>query len=128
MLLAETRSGRRFEFASLADYEASWLWAYSKWLYRNSGLPQTCFICGADEVDLHHRGYGHVGHEGLDELVPLCEDHHHEVERLVRSKDASRWDAHVVLAQRIELRADRDLRSMADVLAVVACDQYERAA
>ena len=44
--------------------------------YRKRGRPQSCVVCRAPNVDLHHRTYLRLGEERLDDLVPLCRLHH----------------------------------------------------
>jgi hypothetical protein len=107
---AETPCGFVQHFDSLAAYEDSWMWANSRTRYEQSGAPMVCFICGEDyEIELHHRSYQHVGREQPHELVPLCESHHRMVERLVRGRWASRWEAHLLLEHRLALRQGGDL-------------------
>jgi hypothetical protein len=43
-------------------------------------MPQGCQVCGAKQVDLHHRNYKRIGgKEHLSDLVPLCREHHEQV-------------------------------------------------
>lgn len=109
MLRAENPSGRRRDFATVAEYEASGFWFASKVRYWLSGLPWECFICGEVEIELHHLGYGRPGYERPDELVPLCSDHHRMVERLVKEFQQPRDTAHLTLAERLERRKVRQL-------------------
>lgn len=51
-------------------------WAETKTRYRNSGKLQSCLVCRAPNVDLHHRTYKRLGQESLNDLVALCREHH----------------------------------------------------
>lgn len=117
MILAETCAGFTAEFESVRAYEQSWMWRNTRRRYRAMGGPRECFICASRRIDLHHRSYAHIGHEALDELVPLCEDHHAMVEILVRGGWASRWDAHTILKARLEQRVGGDLRRLSELAA-----------
>jgi hypothetical protein len=44
-----------------------------------STLRQQCAVCWDPHVDLHHKTYRRLGEELLDDLVPLCRDHHDEL-------------------------------------------------
>lgn len=107
---AESPAGVRREFASVRAYTDSPMWSHTKLRYRTV-RPMRCFICNAGECDLHHRTYERIGREELDDLVPLCEDHHHEVERLIAG-GASRWDAHLQFAH----RPDHEPRRVGEIL------------
>lgn len=114
-LVAVTERGERFQFNTLDDYESSPLWALAKQRYKLSGRPMVCFICGSDEVEIHHRSYANVGHESLDDLVPCCPDHHYEIEKLIRrDPDVMRKEADVVYESR--LRSDHAPKAIAEVL------------
>lgn len=42
---------------------------------------KTCAICNSTKkLCVHHKHYNTVGHEGLEDLVVLCGDHHWEYE------------------------------------------------
>ena len=47
--------------------------------YRKPGLPQTCAVCSAPNVDLHHKTYIRLGEERLTDVVPLCREHHDQL-------------------------------------------------
>ena len=69
--------------------------------YRASGRSRTCHVCGAsDVIELHHRSYARLGGETLDDLVPLCDDHHDEVHRLEHGDGHDLWTAHEVVRER----------------------------
>lgn len=89
--------GSEVEFASARGYLASGVWATQRMLLHANHGPFVCFVCGITEpIELHHRTYENIGREqiGLD-IVPLCEDHHREVERLIRTTGVARYDAHL---------------------------------
>lgn len=96
--MAEDRAcfGRRARLAALGydtylAYLRSERWAETRARYRRSRMPQTCRICGAATVDLHHRSYRRVGRERLQDLVPLCRDHHSALHELLRRVDRQDW-------------------------------------
>ena len=57
-------------------YIKSLAWVKKKQEYIASGRSLDCYICGATAGtfvrDMHHRTYARLGHEKLDDLVPLC--------------------------------------------------------
>lgn len=73
----------RLGFQSLEEYLGSELWRETKRRYRSSDYPQRCLICGANEIDLHHRSYARLGEEELFDLVPLCHRHHDQLHELL---------------------------------------------
>jgi hypothetical protein len=84
---------RRFGFEGYGDYLGSSAWYRLKGRYRKSGLPQDCFLCGADEeIDLHHRTYERICEEDLADLVPLCAPCHRLAHELVRRGDLPDFD------------------------------------
>lgn len=79
------------------EYIWSPAWTEVKRRYRTSGLPQDCYICGADRVDLHHKTYKRLGRERLTDLLPLCREHHSAAHRLLneqraRGANRSKWN------------------------------------
>ncbi len=105
LLVTDWFDGKRYEFDDLDAYLRSPFWAVTKHRYRESDRPQVCFVCGVQETQLHHLRYDRLGME-LDDLVPLCEWHHYEVEKYIaRRADEgfTRADAH--LRYREEIRA-----------------------
>jgi hypothetical protein len=47
-----------------------------------SARPRRCAVCGATKVDLHHMRYRWpLGSETLDDLIPLCREHHERVHK-----------------------------------------------
>src|SRR5262245_22422030 len=93
-------SRKQPDVALSAEYRAyirSDAWREKKRAYRASKLPQTCYVCGASPVDLHHRSYKRFGNERLTDLLPLCRPHHDEAHALLRAKLAaganpSKWN------------------------------------
>lgn len=98
----------RIEFPTIAAYEESPYWRFTRTRYARSGRPQVCVICASEEYQLHHLHYRNVGYEDLDDLMPLCEDHHYEVEKHVRAvrpeldREAATYD----FIERLGLRAE----------------------
>jgi hypothetical protein len=90
-------TGETLTFDTLDEYEVSDLWRMKRREYRASTRPWCCWICGdTDTIELHHRTYDRCGREPLDDLVPLCEVHHHEIEKhLRRDPGISRYFAHI---------------------------------
>lgn len=63
-------------FETYGDYIRSPLWHRKQAAYRaDPALPQSC-ICGAEDVQLHHRTYERLGAENLTDLYPLCSKCH----------------------------------------------------
>lgn len=58
-------------YDSYRAYLNSPAWRDVRNRYRASDLPQVC-MCGSDQYQLHHATYDRVGHEALDDLIPLC--------------------------------------------------------
>ena len=59
------------------DYLASELWASVKRHYYQH-RPAVCCICRdkSRPVELHHLTYANIGREHIDDLAPLCREHH----------------------------------------------------
>lgn len=57
---------------SYSKYLSSAKWQDIKTRYRKSKLPQDCYICGEERVDLHHKTYARLRNERLTDLLPLC--------------------------------------------------------
>lgn len=74
----------RLGFATYDDFLSSPLWAATKWRYQHDKQrPQAC-ICGATDVQLHHRTYERLGEERTTDLYPLCPTCHQILHSLVR--------------------------------------------
>jgi len=74
-------------------YIRSAAWEAKKKKYRESKLPQTCLVCGSKKIDLHHRTYKRLGNEWLNDLVPLCREHHEGVHRFQKKHGLNLWGA-----------------------------------
>ena len=98
----------RVVFLNIAEYEESVYWGHTRTRYERSDRPHACVICGAESYELHHLHYRNVGYEDLDDLMPLCEDHHYEVEKHVRTvkSDLSREAATYDYIERLGRRAE----------------------
>jgi hypothetical protein len=94
--------------ATLESYLASIDWARTRRRYLMSGRRRTCYACGNAEIQLHHTTYVRAGHEHLDDLVPLCEWHHYEVEKVIKM-GWDRSDAHVLRFGSVHADARRGL-------------------
>ena len=76
-----------------AVYIRSSAWERKKRKYRASRLPQTCRVCGAKGVDLHHLTYKRLGRERLTDLAPLCRRHHDGAHAFAKRKNIALWQA-----------------------------------
>jgi hypothetical protein len=63
-------------YDSYREYLKGPEWAETRNRYRSSGKLQSCLVCRAPNVDLHHRTYLRLGQERLEDLVALCREHH----------------------------------------------------
>lgn len=79
--------------AEYAAYLTSPHWIEFKERYAASDKLQECFVCGTPKFELHHRTYDRVHQELLEDVVPLCDEHHRRVHRAVRA-GKSLMDAH----------------------------------
>jgi hypothetical protein len=66
---------------TLEEYYANVLWGAKKRRYAEAFPEAGCFICGRRDYQLHHLRYDNLGQEEWDELLPLCPDHHYEIEK-----------------------------------------------
>ena len=73
------------------NYINSLAWRNKRQQYFDSKLPQKCLVCDSRTVDLHHRTYKRLGNEWLNDLVPLCRQHHDECHAFIKSKKLNLW-------------------------------------
>jgi hypothetical protein len=73
------------------DYINSPEWRAKRQDYFNSKLPQKCLVCNSKKVDLHHRTYKRLGSEWLNDLVPLCREHHNECHSFIKRNKLNLW-------------------------------------
>jgi hypothetical protein len=99
---------QRVVFLDVAAYEESAYWRHTRTRYERSSRLQACVICASEEYQLHHLHYRNVGYENLADLMPLCGDHHYEVEKHVRAAkaDLDREAATYDYIERLESRAE----------------------
>lgn len=93
-------------YRSYRDYLNGSEWAEAKGRYRASGKLQSCLVCRAPNVDLHHRTYGRLGAERLDDLVALCREHHEQL----HDEGLDLWNGPTLLYRR-EQKLRRNRRS-----------------
>lgn len=68
-----------------SDYLQSPEWR-SKRAQRLKISQNRCAACGStDKVEVHHLTYARIFNEDMEDLLPLCEEHHEAAERIVRS-------------------------------------------
>jgi len=89
MSIVFVHQGLRVEFPTLHAYERSSYWKATRSRYKLSRRPQECLVCGSEWFELHHLHYRDIGNENLDDLMPLCEDHHYEIEKHIRKAKGS---------------------------------------
>ena len=58
------------------EYIHSQSWEDFKTAYRASDKPKSCQICNSPKYQLHHLTYERKGRELLDDVTPLCWEHH----------------------------------------------------
>ena len=66
-------------FKSYNDYLNSPHWKEFRRRYSLSSRPQSCLVCHSVQIELHHVHYTRVGHESLNDVMPLCRSHHNEL-------------------------------------------------
>ena len=99
--VTDPETGTEYQ-TTLGEYTTSWIWAAKRQEWANSDLPQECYLCQRPDYELHHRHYRNLGRETADQLVPLCPDHHYEVEKFLRRErwlgvqNVTRANAHIV--------------------------------
>jgi hypothetical protein len=72
-------------FASYDDYLSSPHWHNFKIRYRDSGLSMRCAVCGRGKIQLHHHTYVRLGQEKLDDVTPVCREHHKAIHEWLKS-------------------------------------------
>lgn len=70
---------RQLGFSSYYAYLQSPHWLTFKARYNASGRSKKCAICKSRKTQLHHRTYERLGSERLDDVIPLCQEHHESV-------------------------------------------------
>ncbi len=73
------------------NYINSLEWRKKRQQYFDSKLTQKCLVCDSQTVDLHHRTYKRLGKEWLNDLVPLCRQHHDECHAFIKRKRLNLW-------------------------------------
>lgn len=78
------------------DYIKSSYWEDVKSRYRKSKLPQNCSRCGRNNrIVFHHVTYKRLGHEWLQDLLPVCWDCHNKIHddfQVCHDKWNSNWE------------------------------------
>lgn len=97
---------REMGMGSLEEYLCSAAWENTKQRYRQSEQYQKCFACRGEHWELYHKVYRRLGHEWLQDLVPLCRGCHADVLRLMKERGGN-FEATV---QTVRLDRQRDLR------------------
>jgi hypothetical protein len=75
----QTRAERYSEYINSPEWREK-----RRRYFASKRLPKTCLVCGSAEVQLHHRTYRRLGHEHLQDLVPLCQLCHSAGHDLIR--------------------------------------------
>ncbi len=74
-------------FQTYDEYLRSDVWhSFNAW-YRSSTYPKQCLVCGSRQFVLHHWTYLRLGYEDLQDVIPLCADHHTELHRYLENND-----------------------------------------
>lgn len=74
-------------FRSYAEYLASDVWKAFHEFWKTSGCPCYCAVCGKEEYQLHHWTYSRVCNEDLNDVIPLCAEHHQLLHAFVGMTD-----------------------------------------
>lgn len=62
--------------------------------------PWKCFCCSSKRaLHLHHITYERIKAELLDDLVPVCQEHHKQIHRLVNDGSATLANAHFLVKE-----------------------------
>lgn len=88
---------RALGFKTYRDYLRSPHWRDMQARYRASRLPQACLGCNEPNFQLHHRSYVRLGHELLEDLIPLCDECHYQVHAYAREFQIPLENTHAVL-------------------------------
>lgn len=85
--IAITRDGNQMHYY---DYLKSHYWYDLKQRYKNSKLKQECWCCDSVlNIVYHHKTYKRLGHERLDDIIPVCRLCHQKIhDRFQRLHDA----------------------------------------
>lgn len=73
-------------FSSYEEYLRSPHWKEFQAQYRSSGRPKRCAVCRGRPVQLHHHTYERIGLEGIEDVTPLCREHHQSVHAWLRDR------------------------------------------
>jgi hypothetical protein len=87
---------------TLEEYFNNVLWRVKARRHREVFPGAGCFVCGRHDYQLHHLRYDNLGQETWDELVPLCPDHHYEIEKHINKgiDGVTRANAHLDFVRR----------------------------
>lgn len=91
-------------FKTYEEYLDSDLWQqFRKKYFRSKKTKKFCLVClGDDEfnfsVELHHLTYERLGQERLNDVIPLCREHHEQVHEILKQRynNDIRWSERVV--------------------------------
>jgi hypothetical protein len=102
---------RLLGFESYQDYLNGGLSEQVRTFWAAEGRLQLCYVgsCGRTDFQLHHRTYRRLG-LGLDELedlVPVCPDHHYELHKFIARYDLALYDGHTAYAEWLEARSSK---------------------
>lgn len=78
--------------SSYQAYLRSDHWRSFKKRYRQSDRPQQCQGCGSKYYELHHVTYERLGHEHLDDVVPLCRFCHKTMHGILEGRHLTSWE------------------------------------
>jgi len=84
-------------FTSYEDYIHSEHWkAFNQWYRQCKFLIQRCIACESRTFELHHWTYVRVTQENLQDVIPLCRQHHQELHRWI---DKNKSPLHAIRRQ-----------------------------
>jgi len=63
-------------FSTYNDYLSGEHWLNFRKEYKASGKPKRCAVCNANRYQLHHHNYDNLGKETVEDVTPLCREHH----------------------------------------------------